>query len=523
MKTPHPSLSPLLLSLRLHPWALGALLLAALGLAMALVLAIPAGAGEAALVTPTPVPVDDILVSDPAVSSVAYPDALAVDGDNVYVVYLAGVFPVFARSTDGGHTFPLHVPLLTFTTTDSIALARPTVYVAGHSPLYVAMDNSDNLYFTRSLDDGATWLDPPLVVYHAGTEPYEAIWFNKLAVDDQGVLYLVWIVGTNEYDHEFYFSRSFDGGMTWLPPTRILQEPRNVHWGSQAFSLAVDGGSVYFAWNDAESASRILLVRSLDGGQTWEDIVRVDDAPDGITMVAVDLAVGADGVVYAAWDDERKNGNSLTYVASSSDHGATWSPGTRVDDSICSEEYNGLGALAVDKTVGKQDHLWVALLDSRWTCGVPSLVADVFLAPSQDGGHTWLTNEQISDPPTNKMLYYMASLVVANGNVYTLWSSDLNGVPTYVLLDIHPDLSLPDPTPTPTQPPTQTPTPTVTTTPTCSPTATGTATPSPWPTSTAPATALPTGTPTATATPTPVPPTAWHLYLPQVEIRAARP
>ena len=59
--------------------------------------------------TPTPIPWDDIRVVPPGLMRGPFStnEALAVAGENVYVVYDAsdpiGVF--FSRSTDGGHTF----------------------------------------------------------------------------------------------------------------------------------------------------------------------------------------------------------------------------------------------------------------------------------------------------------------------------------------------------------------------------------------------------------------------------------
>jgi hypothetical protein len=251
-------------------------------------------------------------------------------------------------------------------------------------------------------------------------------------------------------------------------------------------------------------------------------------------MGGMDLAVDPAGVLYAAWGEARIHPpDTLTYVARSTDGGATWSPGVRVDDAGDCFQSSTSGAIAVDAGTAS---LHVALDDGRNYCQVRPYYgwADIFYTHSTDGGLTWSRNEQISDPIPYNIPGYCA-LQTQAGRVYTLWAGDSLDSVRRIWLDIR-DSGLPPvtmtPTPTPTDTPTPTPTATATPSPTFTPkpTATKTATPTatasppppatgtPGPTATLTATATPGPTATATVSPSPRPP-EWRVYVPGVERR----
>ncbi len=91
--------------------------------------------------------------------------------------------------------------------------------------------------------------------------------FNPiLAVDSEGRLYAVWRT-RHHLEIDIFFTRSIDGGQNWSPVVRINDDIR------RAFnpSLAVDTrGHLYVAWqNNPGTVTDIFLAQSLDGGQTW--------------------------------------------------------------------------------------------------------------------------------------------------------------------------------------------------------------------------------------------------------------
>ncbi len=490
--------------------------------------------------TPTPVPWDDILVSTHDESSFNTNDALAVAGNNVYVLieYPSGVYS--AHSTDGGYTFspPVQIDSSGFNT----ALTRREGAGPEEPDLYVTYQFDHWLLFSRSTDNGSTWSAP--VIAHDGTPSENWPVIPKIAVAAAGVIYITWAEGQMYSDLlYFYITRSTDGGQSWSAPARVFDEQSLFMSQPEWCSLLVRQGALYFAFGHQrrDLDPRVLLIHSTDGGQSWSAPVRADDPASPCYRETVDLVADAAGVLYMSWGDCRDRlGAMLTYMARSTDDGATWSPGVRVDDAGGCFTFSNSGSTAVD---GSRVSLHVSLNDGRNYCREPYYLgwSDIFYTHSTDGGSTWSRNEQISDPiPGNWP--WKPSIAVQDGVAYTFWTGNsVQGGELWPWLDLHhtglpPVTMTPTPTPSITPTPTATPTATPTSTATASPTATPTATPrtpavtgtlttatvtdtpssSPTPT----ATVTPTGTPSPSWTPgvtnTPSPPPLWQVYLPRV-------
>ena len=107
--------------------------------------------------TPTPIPWDDIQVAPPeiVISASLTNEALAVAGENVYVVSSSaegGVY--FSRSTDGGHTFfpPVLVAFPGFLASLARREGAPPEELDLYVVFEVSMDDGIHVAFTRSPD-----------------------------------------------------------------------------------------------------------------------------------------------------------------------------------------------------------------------------------------------------------------------------------------------------------------------------------------------------------------------------------
>ncbi len=465
----------------------------------------PPEAGAAVLgptPTRTPLPRDDIRVAPPEIiiSPSLTNEALAVAGENVYVVYSPADGGVYSsRSTDGGHTF--FPPVLVAFPGDLASLARREGAPPEETDLYVVFevfeDDGVHVAFTRSPDGGDTWILPIFVPVPGGRGCLDA----EIAVDAGGTIYITCRRGP------FYLTRSTDGGGTWSEPFPFTPDYDSMG-GVQVSSLVVRDGVLYFVTvvfgDPVPYDFEVVFTKSTDGGETWTEPVRVNDRASYGDIV--DLAVDAAGVIYVAFT----NTGSFTYMTRSTDGGATWRESVRVDDGGKHHTGSYSGAIAWDeRTVS----LHVALSDGRnyWDEDPYYGWCDIFYTYSTDGGKTWSPNEQISDP----IPYTWAdnpSIQTWEGVVYTTY---VRGV----MLDIH-DPHLPPVTMTPTPTPWPTHTPSPTPPPTASPTASPTS-PAPTPTASPTASPSPTPSPTPAGTPpptaTPVPPEEWRVYLPWVE------
>jgi uncharacterized repeat protein (TIGR01451 family) len=120
-----------------------------------------------------------------------------------------------------------------------------------------------------------------------------------------------------------YLYRSNDGGMTWndtnpslaIAPTFANDD--KGHFVVDNYPGSPFFGNIYVAAT-ALGSGQVRFVRSADGGSVFSTPITINDADIGF---AVNLAVGADGTVYAAWEAEQTVGSSIAVRIDRSDDG----------------------------------------------------------------------------------------------------------------------------------------------------------------------------------------------------------
>ena len=243
----------------------------------------------------------------------------------------SGTDILFNRSEDGGRTWlesslRLNTPFSTPTHTSRIPVAAVTE--EGH--LYVVWEDfrhgTSDLYFNRSLDGGATWLAED--VWLTAVRPPQASATDPiLSADRSGRLYLLW-TDIRDAPFSLYFTRSLDRGATWLSkPIRIDRHgPKEIAYAPR---LAHDeAGHVYATWWEGPEATKgsIRFRRSEDFGATWlnnEQILDAGQGKDGPRFPQ--LSAEGQGGVYIVWSSDR-TGRYQLYANRSMDHGKTWLP-----------------------------------------------------------------------------------------------------------------------------------------------------------------------------------------------------
>ena len=138
---------------------------------------------------------------------------------------------------------------------------------------------------------------------------------------------------------------SFDGGLTWRSPVwaatihdiyGIFPPERYRNESLPAFACDPRTGQLYLAWSDkGKRDADILLETSTNHGQTWSQIVRVNDDPlgNGANQFQPQLAVAPNGVVSVSFFDTRNDSSHRfidVYLAQTLDHGASFLPNVRV-------------------------------------------------------------------------------------------------------------------------------------------------------------------------------------------------
>ena len=410
----------------------------------------------------------------------------------------------------------------------------------------------DNMW--RSLDGGQTWTD----ISPADGGDKEWFTIDNTNSTGHGFQYQAWSTAGNNYGGR-QFTRSTDGGVTWLNPINI---PGSPAWGT----LDVDSNGNLFLGGVNLNTGQISCVRSVTAKNgavipTFDQRTVVDLGGFISTNDAINPA-GLTGQIFLATDRSGTSTNDNVYMLASvrpatagngadvmfvrsTNSGQSFSAPTRInDDPVNHAKWHWFGTLAVAPN-GRIDVVW---LDSRNAAN--NTDSQLFYSYSTDGGNTWSPNVAVSQPfnpflgyPNQDKMGDYITIVSDNTGGNVAYTATFNGEEDIYYVRVAPSSGSPTPTPTPTPSstptatptptptptasptPSPTPTPTPTLTPPCgrfgcgstpTPTATIAASPSPTPTATPVISPTPTPTPTSTTTPTPTPtPSATATSTPQ--------
>ncbi|MFA8451034.1 MAG: GEVED domain-containing protein [Bacteroidales bacterium] len=321
------------------------------------------------------------------------------------------------------------------------------------------IDASNGQGVSYSDDQGQTWT--PVTVGTAPAVENSLLDKNHLWIDNsldsdfEGNLYDSWTPIKGANGNQVEIVRSEDGGETWTDPTVIS---RDVKAGVVCQGVNIKtgpNGEVYVVYaiydNFPAAENAIGLSRSFDGGKTWEPAVRIIENIKGIRKhpnfmkemrvnsfpsMAVDVSKGPNkGNIYVSWTNIgepgiNEDGETDAYVIISSDKGKTWSEPKRIN-----QDPKGNGSIqyfpwmCCDPVTGVVSCVFY---DDRNVGGVQT---EVFCANSLDGGKTWedfkVSDVAFTPQPIPKMSSkYMGDyLAIASydGMVYPTWTDNRIG------------------------------------------------------------------------------------------------
>ena len=364
-----------------------------------------------------------------------------------------------AYSADGGQTFALaELPPVpgwqgggdvstTFDNKGHVYLSSLHFDKLGSASYWAHRAGRNGIFVRRSLNGGKTWeKDAAIVKTFEGTEPEGRMEdMPRIFADNtphspyKGNLYVGWIEWQIDQS-VILFSRSTDEGKSFSTPMRISTHaglPRDDNGGLVGFVGAVDSdGTIYAIWNDGLT---ITFTASHDGGQSFAPSrVILDVAPPyfggaasvpGVSRVMgfPQIGVGAHptnvtGRLYVAWSDFR-NGDVDVFVASSADHGRTWSSPVRVNsDPIHDGSDQFFQWMALDPISGD---VYVQFYDRR--DDPANHKTWITLARSTDGGKTFL-NYAWTDAPFESQMAFLGDytwLTAYDNKVYGVWTEAL--------------------------------------------------------------------------------------------------
>lgn len=299
-------------------------------------------ASDAAAPPSTPSPAAVARSTPPGTTIVAFPDARSVSiavaaPQDVLVAFGRDEGLFVARSEDGGRTFGDAVRASGDRTVHVMPIERPAIATDGEGRVGVAWleippdGNGAAVWYADSADGGRSF-GPGRIV--AADDEGETTMVS-VAMGPSGDPLLAWLNGSS-----LRTVRSVDRG-------RSFGDARSIGDGSCECcqpAVVVDAGRVLIAYRGLERGGAegdvrdLALIRSMDGGETFEPVTAVSDAHWRLRACPIagpSLAVRADRV-HVAWMDGRAAppgtlSRGDVWLAASVDGGASFGPNVRVN------------------------------------------------------------------------------------------------------------------------------------------------------------------------------------------------
>jgi hypothetical protein len=328
-----------------------------------------------------------------------WPDAAALLEGTVGVAWmddhLPGGYHIFySASTDGGQNWSTPEKIDTRTTgaySKFVSLAFTPAGIA------VAVWEDDrggtyNVYFSKRdpANPGGPWTDE-VRVNTDGSPPGGSDFMNpSITVLDEDRYFVAWTDWREGVFHQVYARGTRDGGLTWTAEARVSDEIGYEPVAGDPClvvdptSGTVPGTEILYCltndWRGYAPGGRfpdVVFYRSTDGGATWSVGVRVNDITEAFQQDSShSLVCLVDGTLTAGW----LNNNwvlSTFRTSVSSDQGAHWSASSRVDDPAMSGTgtYSSIAGAGIEVFAGFDSP------QADWNC---------YFRSSSDGGRTWL-------------------------------------------------------------------------------------------------------------------------------------
>jgi hypothetical protein len=296
---------------------------------------------------------------------------------------------------------------------------------------------NEDVFFNRSTDGGVTWgaVSIPLNTATAGSHVISDVDRVQMAVSGNTV-HVIWEedgFGDNFGSEQVFYVRSTDSGATWSAPVMISTQAVmstnpttlvNEYSDVDDPAIAADGLNVAVCFVDdrftppARNDDAVVLA-SQDGGLTWVESL-VDANPTG--DVDSPAVVVENGVIVAMWRDEGAVPGGVVTTASSFDGGLSFGPETVVSTNVTAapagQEVEYLSLDLVGLTA------YATWVDDHLNPGLGSGSAGerkAYVATSYDGGLSWGAAIGLDFGAGNAARKNHFTAVKANSRVAYVW------------------------------------------------------------------------------------------------------
>lgn len=302
-------------------------------------------------------------------------------------------------------------------------LDDPTVAIDTRGSVGIAwadQTRQDILFQTYGSDGQARFQNP----VNVSRSPGIFSWLPRLVITDgdSGLVYCLWqeiVFSGGTHGGEIFFARSRDGGRTFDAPLNLSNSlagdgkgrlsQRYWHNGSLDLALGPDG-TLYAAWTEYEGT--LWFSRSVNGGESFSKPLRVAGGANALPARGPSLAIGADNAIYLVWT-VGEDPSADIHLAKSMDAGKSFGAPRRL---FRSEGHCDAPKIAVDR--GGTVHLVYAESPAG-----PFDRYHIRYMRSEDGGRTFERPRRISGPISDGYESYgfPALSTDSRGYLYVLW------------------------------------------------------------------------------------------------------
>jgi hypothetical protein len=336
-----------------------------------------------------------------------------------------------------------------FTTNGGVTWTNNTVLTPGtfRSDPVLDTDAQGNFHYNsllqtfftdqfRSTNGGASYIN--LGPATGGDKQWMIV--DRTGGASQGFVYQAWSTAGNNYGGR-QFSRSTNGGSTWMNPINIPNQPV---WGTMAirnngdlYLCGCDFGSAFYFSRSTNAKNGSVtptfdLNRTVNMGGSIQFSIPVN--PDGLggqVWIVTDNSGGPrDGWIYMLCSVRRNATNPLDVMLSrSTDGGNTWSTPVRVNDDPQNQtKYHWFGTMSIAPN-GRLDFCWY---DTRASSN--NSQSQLYFRSSNDGGTTFTNSVAVSPlftqgvgyPQQNKLGDYIG-MISFNGYAGIAYAATFNG------------------------------------------------------------------------------------------------
>ncbi len=324
----------------------------------------------------------------------------------------------YRRSLDNGATWQDPVPLTTAVTEEFPSTVTTAIATDGQDVVHLAWEDwrdggYSEIYYKHSTDGGATWSGDTRLT------TTDSISSAPLIAVADAITHLLW-QENSESRTEFYYQHSTDNGTTWSSAQKLIDADVMSIQGNTlypSFSVAALGNTVHLAWNSGsdDTLGDIYYKRSSDGGNTWDTDVHLISDLEGSLAPSIAASGTLVGLVWTQSNLDTLNPKSFVCFKRSTDGGATWSDQTIISDTT---------RLAFFFSDNPQIAISNQLVAVVWGAvdAITDSMAQIYFTSSTDGGVTW--SEETALAPEDVHASFPSLSIDPSGAVHIVWCDD---------------------------------------------------------------------------------------------------